>query len=196
MFFKSQSKPEQDHIVAALVFELSKVETVAIRERVVGQIVNIDTRLADRVANGLGMAKTPAAIAPAMQPHDMKPSPALSIIAKQKGALEGRVVAYLVTDGVNEADVTALRSAVEAAGAQLKIVAPKVGGVKTKAGKQMPADMQLAGAPSVLFDAVALLVSDAGVKALLRDSAAKGFVADAYAHLKFIGHNAAAAPLL
>ena len=36
LFFRSQTEPEQNHIVSALVFELSKVETPAIRERVVG----------------------------------------------------------------------------------------------------------------------------------------------------------------
>ena len=40
------TQPEQAHLASALVFELSKVETVAIRSRVVGHLRNIDEALA------------------------------------------------------------------------------------------------------------------------------------------------------
>jgi catalase len=57
LFFCSQTDVEQEHIVAALVFELSKVETPAIRERVVSHLMNIDDTLAANVAAGLGLGK-------------------------------------------------------------------------------------------------------------------------------------------
>jgi catalase len=50
----------------------------------------------------------------------------------------------------------------------------------------MPADGQLAGMPSVLFDAVAIILSDGGAKALSLESAAVDFVRDAFGHLKAI----------
>jgi catalase len=50
--------------------------------------------------------------------------------------------------------------------------------------------------PSVLFDAIALVVSEDGCAELLKDSAATDFVAHAFAHLKAIGHADAALPLL
>ena len=52
------------------------------------------------------------------------------------------------------------------------------------------------GGPSVLYDAVALLPSEAGTRALLQHAPARDFVADAFAHCKFIGYSAAAKPLL
>jgi catalase len=52
------------------------------------------------------------------------------------------------------------------------------------------------GAPSVLFDAVALLLTEEGAELLTRESAARDFVADAFAHCKFIGFSAGAVPLL
>ena len=53
------------------------------------------------------------------------------------------------------------------------------------------------GGPSVLYDAVAVVVSaTTGPTALAAEPAAKDFVTDAHAHCKFIGHTAAAAPLL
>ncbi len=55
MFFNSQTEPEQNHIISAFIFELSKVETKAVRERMVGQLANVDAAIAQRVADGLGM---------------------------------------------------------------------------------------------------------------------------------------------
>ncbi len=197
LFFMSQTEPEQNHIVSALIFELSKVETKAIRVRVVSQLANIDAKLAERVANGLALDE-PIKPAPAARPTraDLKPSPALSIIAKAKPTLRGRMVGCLVADGSDAAAVTALAEAVKAEGGELKIVAPKVGGAKGGDGKLIEADAQLAGGPSVLFDAVALAVSAEGAQMLAREAAAIAFVHDAFAHLKVIGHTEAAKVLL
>ena len=56
-FFYSQTEPEQNHIVSAFIFELSKVETKAVRERMVGQLANVDPKIAKRVADWLGPAR-------------------------------------------------------------------------------------------------------------------------------------------
>ena len=53
MFFASQTVPEQNHIVSALVFELSKCLVPRVREAVLSRLVNIDQTLALRVATGL-----------------------------------------------------------------------------------------------------------------------------------------------
>jgi len=52
------------------------------------------------------------------------------------------------------------------------------------------------GGPSVLYDAVALLVSAEGSKVLAGEATARDFVADAFAHAKFIGFAEAARPLM
>jgi len=196
-FYMSQTGPEQDHIVAAYTFELSKVETKAVRGRVLGQLANVDKKLCERVAEGLGW-RDPVQPAPTAVPArtDLDPSPALSILKKAKPTLEGRKVGCLVADGTDPATVKALRQAVEKAGGHLKVVAPKVGGAMGSDGKVIEADMQLAGGPSVLFDAVALVVSDKGAETLMHEAAAKGFVNDAFAHLKVIGYTKGAAALL
>ena len=196
MFFNSQTPVEQGHIIAALVFELSKVETPAVRARVLSQLLNIDRGMTQRVANGMGLDSLPEAAKPARRPIDMKPSPALSIVAKTKPTLQGRVIGCLVTDGVDGALVKKLQQAAKAAGAKVKIVAPKVGGVKTSQGDHLAADGQLAGTPSLLFDAVVLAGSAKGFAPLLKDTAAKDFAANAFVHLKVIGHDAAAKALL
>jgi catalase len=195
LFYRSQTDIEQAHLASALVFELSKCSFEHVRTRILANLQNVDPDLAARVAFGLNM-ELPAPSAPAAQPQDMNPSPALRIVGKYPETLKGRAVGILVTDGADGAVVAALRKAVEAEGASVKIVAPKIGGVKLKDGKMLPVDGQLAGTPSVVFDAVALVLSDDGCAQLLGESAAVDFVHNAFVHLKAIGFTAEAQPLL
>jgi catalase len=60
----------------------------------------------------------------------------------------------------------------------------------------MAADGQLAGTPSVVFDAVAIVLSEAGAKMLSKDGAAIDFARDAFGHLKAIGVDAGGRLLL
>ena len=196
LFFRSQSAPEQAHIASALVFELSKVETAHVREAIVGHLRHIDEDLAGRVAEGLGLEAMPPVPPAAAKPFDMPPSPALQIIGKMKDTLKGRRVGILVHDGSDAAIVRSLRRAAEAAGATVKLVAPKLGGTKLSDGRKQDADGQLAGTPSFVFDAVAVVLSAEAGRQLARDSAAIDFVANAWSHLKAIAADAGAQPLL
>ncbi|MEO7066547.1 MAG: catalase [Rhodanobacter sp.] len=195
-FYRSQTNPEQAHIVSAFVFELSKVETVHVRAAMVGHLRHIDETLAARVANGLALAPLPSAPPARVTPVDLPLSPALQTIGKMKDTLKGRLVGILVDDGSDAATVKALRKAVERAGAAVQIVAPKVGGAKLSDGKMIAADGQLAGTPSVFFDAVAIVLSDVAAKQLTGESAARDFVSDAFVHLKAIAADAGAQVLL
>ena len=84
-----------------------------------------------------------------------------------------------------------MRASLAKEGAELAVVAVKIGGVAPKSGSRIVADMALSGAPSVFFDAVAILASEEGVKPLLKNAAAIDWVRDAFGHLKVIGHTAA-----
>ena len=196
LFFRSQTAPEQAHMASALVFELSKVETAHVRERIVGHLRHVDPALAQRVADGLGLAALPPAPPAAVAPIDMPPSPALQIIGKMKPTLQGRTVGILVHDGSDAALIKNLRKAAESDGAMVKIVAPKIGGARLDDGKHLPADGQLAGTPSIVFDAVAVVLSAEAGKQLSKDAAAIDFVADAWVHLKAIAWDEGALPLL
>jgi catalase len=196
-FFNSQTVPEQNHIISAFIFELSKVETKAVRERMVGQLANVDATIASRVADGLGMTgeikKVPGKV-PVRT--DLKPSDKLSIVKTMKPGLKTKLVGVLVADGTDTAAVLALETAVAKAGGQVKIVAPKIGGVVGADGKVLEADFQLAGGPSVLFDAVYVALSAEGAKMLSTEAAAVGWVHNAFAHLKVIGATTEAKTLL
>ena len=202
-FFFSQTEPEQNHIVASFVFELSKVETKAVRERMVSQLANVDPYIAARVAQGLGLEGTiepfPTKI-PART--DLPVSPALSIYGKYKPMLKGRKIGCLVADGTDPALVAKLKAAAKAEDADFAVIAPKVGGAKAGPSSDgvkaitIEGDFQLAGGPSVLFDTVYLALSDEGAITLTKEAAAVNFVADAFAHLKVIGATTAAKKLL
>jgi len=195
LFYRSQTEIEQAHLASALVFELSKCRLEHIRNRILGNLRNVDEDLATRVAVGLAMPLV-ARNAAAIEPKDMKLSPALRIVGKYPESLNGRSVAILVTDGADGAVIDALHAAVITEGGSVKIVAPKIGGVTLMGGKMLNVDGQLAGTPSVLFDAVALVVSEVGCRELLSESAATDFVMNAFGHLKAIGFTSQAQPLL
>jgi len=197
LFFISQTETEQSHIAAALTFELSKVENPVIRERMVAHLLNIHEDLAKKVAQDLGMKKLPNPADAALPTRkDLKPSPALSIIKNGPKRFEGRKLGILVTDGTDAKLLAALQSAIKKAGAVTEIVAPAVGGAKADDGSLIVAQQMIDGGPSVLYDAVALLPSEAGVAKLLQHAPARDFVADAFAHCKFIGYTPAASDLL
>jgi len=186
MFYRSQTRHEQAHIASALVFELSKVQALPVREAMVGHLIHIDDDLAQRVAAGLALEAMPSAPQPAVAVKDLAVSPALQIIGKMKDTLEGRCVGILINDGSDGKTIAAIKKAVLGAGATVKIVSPKVGGAKLADGSVLPADGQLAGTPSILFDAVAVVLSESGAQMLFGEAAAIDFIRDAFGHLKAI----------
>ncbi|NGZ97791.1 MAG: catalase HPII [Nitrospira sp. WS110] len=196
-FYISQTEIEQHHIVDAFVFELSKCERVDIRARIVSHLRNVHPDLAKQVAEGLRL-KTMPTPAEAARPtcEDLDKSPSLSILLNGPDSFKGRKVGVLVTDGVEVDLFNSLKAAVEAEGAMLEVVAPMVGGVEASDGSWIEAAQKVGGGPSVLYDAVALLPSEEGATMLAKEAAARDFVADAYAHMKFIGYVEAATPLL
>jgi catalase len=119
-----------------------------------------------------------------------------SIQKNMRATLQGRKVGVLFADGSDGAEIKAVRKAVEDDGGAIFLVAPKVGGAKLKGGSLLKADGQLAGSPSQLFDAVAVIISEEGCKTLMGEGATVQFVMDAFGHLKAIGSSGAAGPFL
>ena len=195
-FYVSQTPIEQKHIGDALVFELSKVERPDIRSRMLSHLMHIDDGLADTVANGLGLPLPEKAKAAVTPKADLPPSDALSIVKNGPDNFAGRKLGLLVSDGADAALVKALMDAVKAADALCEVIAPKIGGATLSDGALLPAQQKIDGGPSVLYDAVAVIVSDEGAALLSKDAPSKDFVADAFAHCKFMGLSPEAKPLL
>ncbi|WP_225781546.1 catalase [Xenophilus sp. Marseille-Q4582] len=187
LFYESQSPVEQAHIAAAFRFELSKVTVPAVRERVVAGLRNASEALAAQVAAGLGMelpAPLPLAIATPAEP-EVRQSPALSLLARPgEGGIRTRKVALVVADGVAGAPVQQLVQALFAEGAVPRVVAPRLGAVRTADGLTLQADASLENAPGFLFDALVLPDGPEGVALLSRVGQVMEFVKDQYRHCK------------
>jgi catalase len=188
-FYRSMTPPEQTNIVSALGFELSKVETMAVRTRMLGHLDLIDPTLGQRVAAGMNLVGKADKITPAVPPRDdLEPSPALSLVAKAPKTIKGRTLAVMVTESSDAKAVASLQKAVAKDGALLKLIAPKIGPMKNG----LAPDMTIDGGPSCLFDAVVLLPGQAEMPMLLKSAGAINWLRDAFAHLKAIGFNNAA----
>ena len=191
-FYASQTDVEQTHIANALVFELSKVEREDIRARMVGHLRNIDADLAATVADGLGLALPPAAKAARPTMTNLPASDALSIAKNGPDSFKGRKLGILMTDGADAEVFAALTAACEKEGTSWEVIAPKIGGVTLSDRSKVPAKQKIDGGPSVLYDAVALVVSEKGAALLAKDAPTKDFINDAFAHCKFVGYTVAA----
>ncbi|HEY6764175.1 MAG TPA: catalase [Candidatus Sulfotelmatobacter sp.] len=187
LFYRSITKPEQKHLGMALTFELSKLETEAIRLRMLGHLALIDEALADQVREGLGVDGPGDNITPARKPIDLEPSPALRLYGKYKDTLAGRKVGLLLGAGFDSQLKDALVAAITKEKAKAAIVARKIQGEIDADGTLHPADMALRAAPSVVFDAVVVLSGPDGDEALAAEPDAISFLMDAKRHCKAAG---------
>ena len=195
LFWRSQSTWEQDHIVAAFCFELGKVEVSAVRERMVSTLTQVDPSLAKRVAAGLGMdvPAPPPGINNVSRTNKPDVDAALSMASGRKGAgslnkpsIVGRKVAVLLAGEVDSTAIDVIRNAVEAGGATIKLIAPRLGEIKDANGVTVKVDHSLPTVASVLFDAVFIPGGKGSVAALCADANAVLFVKEAYKHGKTI----------
>jgi len=196
-FYISQTPIEQEHIIASFAFELSKVERPDIRSRMVAHLLNVNEDLAATVAKQLRLEPMPKPAVPARAPRtDLKALRSLSIVLNGPTSFEGRKLGVFVSDGVDAVLLKALQRALDEEGASLEIVAPKIGGVEASDGSWIEAHQTIQGGPSVLYDAVAIMLADEAALQMIDDSSARDFVSDALAHSKFIGYVESALPLL
>ncbi|GAB1596991.1 catalase [Lysobacter claricitrinus] len=189
LFFDSQTPVEQAHIIAAFRFELSKVGVPAIRERVVSMLANVSDALAEGVAEGLGMdvpAPMPRVLAKPPKP-EVASSDALSLLARPgDGSIRTRQIALVVADGVDGATISALQAGLLDEGAVPRLVAPRIGPVRTSDGVALDADASLENEPAFLFDAIVLPDGATAVDTLLANGHALAGLKDQYRHCKTI----------
>ena len=196
-FWISQTETEQRHIAAAYTFELSKCQHEKIRLRMLSHLMNVHDDLAEMVAKGLGVTQMPEAAKPARDPiTDLPPSDALSILKNGPDSFAGRKLGLFIAKGADADMVKALEEAFKAEGAMVAIVAPHVSGAKLSDGSMRAADEKIDGGPSVVFDAVALVMPSKQGKELAANKPAQDFVSDAFAHAKFIAWTDGAKPIL
>lgn len=212
LFFNSQSEVEKQHIIDALSFELGNIETVAIRERMLYTLSQVEKGLAAKVADALGL-DVPTSVDPPLNqsipadgnPEDFQPtkkkstvtsSEALSMANTIKDTIVTRKIAVLAADGVDGKSLNATKKALLAAGAVVEIIAPKLGTIQSAEGDAINVDKRLPNAASVFYDAVYIPGGEKSISTLSQKGDAIHFINEAFKHCKPIGADPAAKDLL
>jgi len=212
LFLDSQSDPEKNHIIDAFSFELGKVKTVAIRERMLGILSLIDSNLAAEVAFALRLPVPqdpalpvnhsipadgdPADYDPVMKEGSLAVSPALSMANTVKNSIQTRKIAILAADGVDELSVTTIKDTLTAAGAVVEVIAPRLSYIIAENDAQIPVDHSFLTAASVLYDAVYVPGGTNSVATLEAEADAVHFLNEAFKHCKAIAADEAALQVL
>ncbi|MEO5674486.1 MAG: catalase [Chitinophagales bacterium] len=212
LFYNSQSDAEKNHLADALKFELGKVETEAIRVRMLGILSMIDKGLANQVAYALGLHVPknpekpinksipadgdPKKFEPVMVEGSLAKSGALSMEKTIKNTIRTRKIAILAADGVNENSLMAVKKALVAEGALVEVIAPKLGIITGENDKTIPADKSFLTAASVLYDAVYLPGGTNSSATLAAEPDAVHFLNEAFKHCKAIAADAGAIQVL
>lgn len=202
LFFNSQSDPEKNHLIDAFSFELGKVKTVAIRQRMIGVLSLVDEALAAKVAFALGLKVpkdpeqpinhsipadgNPADYQPLQVNGKLKKSAALSMIDTVKNSIKSRKIAILVADGVNADSLNKVKLAIIAEGGVVQVIAPKLGSVAAADRSEVTVDESFLTAASVLYDAVYIPGGKDSVDTLKLDANAVHFLNEAFKHCKAI----------
>ena len=208
LFFNSQSDAEKDHLIDALSFELGKVKTIAVRERMVGILSLIDKSLAAAVALALRVpvpAKpefpinhsfpadaVPEEYQPLQVESSLAESAALSMANTVKDTIATRKIAFLVADGVDEGSIEVVRNILEAGGGIVDLIAPRQGFVVTAGDDEIPVQHSFLTAASVLYDAVYVPGGANSVATVEADADAVHFLNQAFRHCKAIAADASA----
>ena len=206
LFWRSQAPHEQDHIVLALHFELGKVMTLHVRERMVDLLAQVDLTLARRVAAGIGVKlgegdgvrqealgrlraeweKFGVTSLPGeARESPVRRAPELSMANTIKDTVKSRKVALLAANGVDGDQVAAMKQALLDVGAAPELISP-LPTFTANDGIEMTADKTLLTVASVLYDAVYIPGGAESAAALAENGDAVHFVNEAYKHLKAI----------
>ncbi|MWB93922.1 catalase [Flavobacterium sp. GA093] len=202
LFYVSQTPTEQEHIMKALSFELGKVETPSIRERMLGLLTKVDKTLTAKIAKSLGMevpkdiekpinhgvgADDSGKQEPTIVKQSIETSDTLSMLKTplDPKTIATRQIAFLCADGVSAASVDNMKNALKQAGAKAIIIAPHLGTIVAEEGTEIVVDQSYLIASSVLFDGV-FVPGGKGILSLKNLKEVKEFLTDSYAHCKFI----------
>lgn len=188
LFWNSQSSVEKNHIVAAFRFELTRVQTPAVRERVLGLLANVADDLVARIAEGLGISVPPPQ-PPIIDERSLKPeveaSEMLSLFARPgDGSAVGKRIALLACDGIDGVTLRQTKEALEEAGAAPRFIGARLGTIRPAEGEPIHIEITVESAPSVLWDAVVIPGGTEGTQTLAASGHVKEFLKDQYRHCK------------
>jgi len=192
LFWNSLSDPERLHLVDAAHFELGKVESKDVRQRMVDMFDHVDHSFAQQVAQGIGIAGPSSdvqavaqdAVSPPGGRRSVDRSPAVSMENTPKGAVAGRRVAILAADGVDGGQLQGVKAVLNGAGVQVDVIAKFLGTIKGAGGEDIPVDKSVMTTASVMYDAVFVPGGKGSVDALKAQGNVLHFINEAFTHYK------------
>jgi catalase len=216
LFWNSMSKPEKKHIVEALHFELGKVDSKMVRERMVNEILNnVSHELATKVALGIGVdppsgpvaskvkdtaSKVGDKVAHAVTPgKQIEDSPALSQERsphQNNSSIKGRQIAILIDKGFNHQEFMAVKQALTEQGAHPKVVSKFKGMIKSAEGQEVEVDKSHITTASIMYDAVYVPGGKDSIEAMKKQGDALHFINEAFKHCKPVAASSEGVDLL
>ncbi|MGF6182010.1 catalase [Massilia sp. UYP32] len=186
LFWQSQTPAEQNHIVNAFRFELTRVQTPAVRIRTLALLANVDAVLVARVAEGLGLeVPQPLPLATDAPIPTYPPSPALSLLSRPgQVGIKGRRVAVLVASGVDDKAVKKQYASLLKDGAVPRMVGNMLGKVTAVDGDPIDVEISVEAGPSVMYDGVIVPDGAAAAEALAKNAQVLEFLREQYRHGK------------
>ncbi len=202
LFYRSLAKWEQEHVTDAYIFELGKCKMDHIKARMLYMVNQIDTDLAKKVAEGIGM-KIPKKIdqpinqsigadqdvqksQPGPKKNYLDKSPALSQANTKFESIATRQIAVLAAEGFSMKNLKKMKSVLEKEGAMLKIIAPQGGTIICDEKMEHKVDASIMTTESVLFDAIYIPGGKKSINALGKNAKYIKFVNEAFKHCKAI----------
>ncbi|SDE44953.1 catalase [Dyadobacter soli] len=208
LFLNSQSDPEKNHMIDAFSFELGKVQSNEVRQRMLGILSLVDKGLAAEVAFALRLSvpedpelpvnrsipadADPADYDPIMVEGSLTASPALSMANSPKDSIKTRKIAFLAADGVDSNSLNAVKAALEAEGATVEVIAPRLNFILSTTDEEIPVHHSFLTAASVLYDAVYVPGGTNSVATVEAEADAVHFLNEAFKHCKAIAADAGA----
>jgi len=212
LFFNSQSEPEKNHMIDAFSFELGKVQSNAVRQRMLGILSLVDKRLAGEVGFALRLAvpenpdqpmnrsipadADPTDYEPVVKEPSVAASPALSMATSPKNSIQTRKIAFIAADGVDGKSLNTVKTALENAGAIVEVIAPRQNFILSETEKEVPVNHSLLTAASVFYDGVYVPGGADSVATIAADADAVHFLNEAFKHCKAIAADSAAIPVI
>lgn len=208
LFFHSQSDPEKNHMIEAFSFELGKVQSAEVRTRMLGILSMVDKGLAAEVAFALRLPvpedpelpvnrsfpadADPADYDPIILEGSLARSPALSMANSPKDSIKTRKIAFLAADGVDATALNTVKTALEAEGAIVEVIAPRLNYILSEMNEEVPVHHSFLTAASVLYDAVYVPGGTNSVATVEAEADAVHFLNEAFKHCKAIAADAQA----
>ena len=182
LFWNSMSDAEKQHIIEAFHFEVGSVMDKKIKQRVVDMFNNVDNKLAEQIAAGIGAA-------PPSAPSNNSVTALSPALSQENTIREARTrkVAILLENGFNYEEVTDVIEAMKNSGVQVEIISKNLGMLTSTDNKSLEVGKNFITTGSIKYDAVYVPGGKNSIDSLSQHGDAIHFINEAFKHAKAIG---------